>query len=435
MDPVVLEYVRGEEMELQKSIVPLDALTPHSVWFHATSGPNGDAAMGFTRSLAREFPAWTVRVVVFDASWTSQQRFCALHDLFTHPDLECELYIDAAGTVTAPRITESAPPVSRIPLNPELPWVKEVSRLVHVSEPEVPPQHFAVQVTGSSAPISNIWSYVGHVKGSSRRVVGITTGPLTNVVIAHKGSIMEVPDANAAVPDALAHIIVGLAVGHAVYNEERLTSMSIAMEDEDTALTAQVASLCSKLGVSATVVPREPSLSDLEKLSETQPSVIIAGSRSDGNSQLKDFVSPGGKVFYWSDAELGIPAIQKADPWMVGDALHVTAQRATVQGSYVAPLEIAGVDLTKDVEVRSQLFSSEKTYMLVGGIGSLGMEIAHWMYKVSLRDSSGLLPNIAIYRMGHATLCLRLVQEETVWQRRGLSYRRGYFRTWTRFRT
>ena len=50
----VLKYVRGKEMHLQEGIVPLDSLASHAIWIYAAAGIDGNAALGFTRSLRRE---------------------------------------------------------------------------------------------------------------------------------------------------------------------------------------------------------------------------------------------------------------------------------------------------------------------------------------------------------------------------------------------
>jgi hypothetical protein len=46
--------------------------------------------------------------------------------------------------------------------------------------------------------------------------------------------------------------------------------------------------------------------------------------------------------------------------------------------------EIITVMSGDSVHVRKDLFSHKKAYLLVGGLGSLGIQIAQWMYKVRM---------------------------------------------------
>lgn len=383
--PLILEYVRGEELDLQKLLAPLDVLSPQSLWFHATAEHDGDASLGFTRSLRREYPFWAVNVTVFDRSWTLEEKTAAIYNLMAKPDCENELYVDAAGKVSAPRIVPSSAPVSRIAFKADSPWIKEGSQIVQTSEPTASSQHLTINVTGAVEPVSNIWAFIGRVKGSSRRVAGITNGPLSNVVVAHRGSIIDIPEGdNNQIPDILAHAIVGLALGGAITNPERLSETSIAIENFDSEVTSRISQICFRLGVQLTVIPCSPSVADLQTLSATSPNIVIAASRTAASSLiLKDFTAPGGKVFFWQDAEVGIPRILSIDPWSVGDALRASVECASNSVAYKAPLELIGIEIPEEVESRLRLFSADKAYVLIGGIGSLGVEIAYWMYQVS----------------------------------------------------
>jgi acyl transferase domain-containing protein/aryl carrier-like protein len=383
--PLIFEYVRGEEMAWQKELAALDTLTHYSLWFHSASGKNGDASVGFARSLKDEFPSWTVGSVVFDPSWTAEERKSAVYQLLDHPDREREMYVDAAGKVSVTRIMEAEPPSSTVPFEASAPWVQERSKIVQVSEPDVPADHVLVKVSASTVPQADIWSFVGHVKGSSKRVIGVTTGALTNIVIAPKGSVVEIAEDETNVPDALAHAIVGLAVGGFISNTERLQHTTVAVEEAGAELTSQITQLLTKLGVNVVTFTMPPSIVELQKLAMAKPGIVIATTQSKVDAHnVTDMIHTGSRIISWQD-DAGIARLLLRDPYAVGDAIRSAISKVPVAGSYKTPVEATGIEVPSQVESRAKLFSAEKAYVLVGGIGSLGVEIAHWMYKNGAR--------------------------------------------------
>jgi hypothetical protein len=73
---------------------------------------------------------------------------------------------------------------------------------------------------------------------------------------------------------------------------------------------------------------------------------------------------------------------------MVGDALasfnHLNIQPpADFEVMCGSPEEHLARKCPSHVDIQIPLFHSEKSYLLIGGIGSLGLSIAWWMYQVS----------------------------------------------------
>ena len=63
----IFSYSRGWEMRLRDQLAVLDVAEALSIWIVATNGPDGDAARGLCRTLAKELLAWKIHCVICEA--------------------------------------------------------------------------------------------------------------------------------------------------------------------------------------------------------------------------------------------------------------------------------------------------------------------------------------------------------------------------------
>ncbi|OBZ73412.1 putative polyketide synthase 22 [Grifola frondosa] len=368
----LVEYVRGKEMEIQQLVTRLDSLAELSFWFTASEGLDGDAALGFTRSLRREFRSWNVHVAVFDAVWSAEQRERAVEELSAKQGVEDELVIDASGAVHVPRIVLASPPTTRSAFQPELPWKHERS-LKQISTPYVPEDHVLVHVAGAAKGPEQLWSFIGNVDGSSVLFAGITANPLSNVVVAHKGTAS----------------IAVLGIGASSFSHpERLRQKKILVTHSDTELGSQIICLYSKLGLDVLALPAQPSVADIKRIFSQAPQIIVSGSQDASEIQtFKDVVTRQGKVFLWNHPEQGIANTLTTDPWLIGDALRCALKEdGGLKQTFRPPLDLLDSTVPVEVPLATAVFDPKKSYLLIGGIGSLGLQIAHWMYKKGARE-------------------------------------------------
>ena len=76
-------------------------------------------------------------------------------------------------------------------------------------------------------------------------------------------------------------------------------------------------------------------------------------------------------------------SIAANQPWTLGDALRqVTARRWNSLAAFT-PVSSLLASLPAFSGQPAEMFDPEKAYLLVGGIGSLGVHMALWMYEVS----------------------------------------------------
>lgn len=382
----IVEYVRGRELELQRFFAEVDPLAPLSLWFSATAGLDGDASLGFSRSIRREYRSWSVHDVIFDASWSQDERKAAIHQLAVDPNCEDELSMDVDGLVSAPRIVESAPPAKKTPFRADEPWVYENGGLKQVSAPHVPEDHVLVDVTGVAQKFGDAWSFVGRVEGKKTPVVGLTAGALSNSIVAHVGSIVDFAPLDGLVPHIFAYAVAGSALGPAALsNPTRLAKSKIVVTHADTALGSEIVSTYRRLGVQVLTLSEKAALSDVRAAVSQKPTYIVSGSvGSSDNAFLYDLLhSSDFKTFDWSDARDGLKTLLAEDPWSVGDVLRSALTKYPEYSEVVRePLELIDAPLPAEVPLAINLFNEKKSYLLIGGIGSLGLQIALWMYEV-----------------------------------------------------
>ncbi|EPQ57833.1 polyketide synthase [Gloeophyllum trabeum ATCC 11539] len=386
---VIIDYGRGVEMHIQELLSKMDTLAPVRLWLRASAGLDGDALLGFSRSLRKEYGAWSVRAAVFPASWSEEDKATAMKHLLSS-ECEDEIYVQEDGTVTVPRIMPSVPPAASAPFHPESPWVYDGVLVRQVSTPRVPPDHIQIDITGVSQVSKALYSFLGTTAGESREVVGIAVGPISNVAVVHLGSIVDVKafsGANNVPAFALAAAVLGVGYSNFAH-PDRIRDTSAFVTHAETAVGRSIAAIYETLGLEVLSCSGRPTVSDLKTIAVRRPTFILSGCEDASDIQVfDDHVSPKGKVFLWSDAKRGVPGALSSDPWAVGDAIKLAlAKYPHAKTSFKAPVKMIRGALPKEVPLDIAILSQDKTYLLIGGIGSLGLEIALWMYSQGARS-------------------------------------------------
>ncbi|TFK49005.1 polyketide synthase [Heliocybe sulcata] len=385
-DVVVFEYTRGVEMEIQRRIMALDPTARLTIVFTASAGLDGHAVLGFSRSLGKEYPFWTVRSAVFPVSWTAKERSGSVHRLL-QDDCEGEVYVQEDGTVHVPRIVPSEPPAASAVFQAALPWAYDGTQVKQISVPRVPRTHVLVNVTGVSQVSSRLWAFIGKPSGESRCVAGIANGQVSNIAVVHSGSIIDVH--GSWVPPVFAQAVAVLSVGAARFaHPERLSGTSVFVTHADTDIGRALLDLYSALGLRVSSCPAAPTFADLQAVTALRPTFIVTGSEDPAEIQVfDDHIASGGKVFPWSDAKRGIPVVLSTDPWAIGDALKIASPyHLDSNVTYTEPLRTVRDAMPDEVSLHMDILSPLKAYVLLGGLGSLGLEIALWMYLQGARN-------------------------------------------------
>ncbi|KAF9237181.1 polyketide synthase [Melanogaster broomeanus] len=107
---VVLRHFRaGGEVALVDFISSLDATHPYTLWLHTDMEASNAALLGLARTLRQEYPAWAIYVAIFPCSWNvAEQEAYVRLQLLALPWVDSEVMIDEKGTIRVPRIVKAA---------------------------------------------------------------------------------------------------------------------------------------------------------------------------------------------------------------------------------------------------------------------------------------------------------------------------------------
>ena len=387
----VLSYSRGNEMALQEQLLCYSASTEASIWVTAIDGPDGDCATGFTRALRREHLAWAVQTIVFPADWSPLEIQRGIYTLISsNLDCETEFKVDSLGVVHVPRITVSSPPTRLIPFQRDLPWSLDNSTVVRVSHPitdttiDVP-----VFVDAISLQDGKLWGFLGHLTEGNTPVVGIHCGLIANVITAHPSSIVSLPDAtsiDASGPPILALAISVIALEPSCFENPHFITGHVLITHADTTLGQQLVAICTKRGFKVSTLSKRADGYDKSLFDSAPFSVIMSGyQKPEEVDILSSALSIHGRLFLWNDQKTGLPSIILKQPWLIGSAIRLALQVIgpdDCHGSLTLLNDMMNVKPGQLVPSRTRLFDHQKVYILVGGMGSLGLQIAQWLYQV-----------------------------------------------------
>ena len=388
--PVIISYSRGTEMALLEKISCYSASTPMSIWVTAIDGPDGDCATGFTKALRREYLAWSLRLIVFPADWSLLEIQRGIHALNSIHDCETEFKVDHLGVVHVPRIILSSPPTQLVPFQRDLPWSLDNSTVTRVSYPITDTSiDIPVFIDAISLQDGKLWGFVGHLTGCNTPVVGIHCGSIANVITTHPSSIVPLPDATLDVissPSVLALAISVIALEPSCFENPHFIAGGVLITHADTILGQQLVSICTKRGLKVSTLSKQADAYDKSLFDSAPFSVIMSGyQKPEEVDVLSRALSTHGRIFLWNDRKTGIPSILLKQPWLIGIAIRLALQVLGSDGCYGSPTRLDDMINVKPGEMvpsRTRLFDCQKVYMLIGGMGSLGLQIAQWLYQV-----------------------------------------------------
>lgn len=386
----IIWYDRGRELEeLQQVVRSLDPLHKESLCFISSVDAGGDALLGFTRSLRREYKLWTICCIILPSKRPSYSLEDVAREVLAYPSSEQEIFVDTDGTVCAERIVKSCPPRSIVSFDPNTPWVYQRGSLSHTSGPLVPSACVLIHVTGMSKTTSGFRTFVGRVEGSQTLCVGITSHPLGSYVVAHSGSIMELPG-DAALSSIGAHVLAGvvavLGIGSTRFcHPERLKDSRVLVTYSDTSMGEAICGIYEDRGIKVVRLTSQADVWEARAALSHQPRFLVSAREGDTSVDVDALVHElqSRTAFLWDDPNSGIMRILDEDPWAIGDAIAMSFSSSLYsETTGILPPTDFLPDLPAEVPSCYALFDSTKVYVLIGGIGGLGIHIARWMYEV-----------------------------------------------------
>ncbi|KAF8525874.1 hypothetical protein BU17DRAFT_83380 [Hysterangium stoloniferum] len=413
-------FKRTHELDIQTTLRNLEPET--SLWIHATADLDGAAARGFSRSLRKEILN-DVHLILFDASYPLSQRDMMVYHLATITNLEQEVLVDSTGRILVPRLIASSSP-NADSLRAKDYWRVESAGVIQEPLPWLEDGHILVRVVSTSKVTEQLFAVHGIVADTKsatfaprQSVVGLVADGRTNYCTAHEG--MFAPLFKGIDEQAMLAMVGGLIVASSVLgihslNRQRLHNHRILVTNASSTTGRSLVKLFSFLGLDVNSVHDSIALEDFATIRRCD--LVFSSFNSEERIVLEGLLSRDARVNYWNDSETGVGAALALNQWMVFDTLpHLSDSFAslldtwneTVEGHVFKPSTLIPSNATL---VDQLMFDPSGVYVLVGGIGSLGLQIALWMYKASAKGARNVVLTSRSGRkslMQNSTLALR----------------------------
>ncbi|KAJ6512896.1 hypothetical protein C8R45DRAFT_1206846 [Mycena sanguinolenta] len=392
--PASVMFELGHELEIQRRLEEMDDAQP--LWIESIFDDHGAAAQGFTRSLRKELTR-PVHLVLFAQCWDASERLNMMCQLTQVAHLEQEIIIDSRRVILVPRLCPSIPPPLHHLDNTDY-WIQTDTGTVSLLPlPTVPDDNILIRITATfpiSPGLSVMAGDVVSTKSScwmeGQHVVGLSGDPLSNFCVGHAGNFATNSDILSE-PTLLPFLggimvaILGFGV-ESLCRPQRMHGKRVLVTNAKEPIGRFLADFLNRIGV---VDVRELSghlpMTDLEFIQSCH--LIFSGFTGE-QRQLLSRVSDQGAthVFFWQD---NLRALALSESWTIFDDLptfvrihHPTLASMAPIGDIHDPRSL--LDPLSSVN-RRRLFDPSGVYLLVGGIGSLGMHITLWMYTKGAR--------------------------------------------------
>ncbi|KAJ3744032.1 hypothetical protein DFH05DRAFT_1550591 [Lentinula detonsa] len=361
---------------------------PKELWLHANSDETSGSAAGFTRVLRVEVPDLKLYLVFFDKSWDTEKRTGFIHSIAHLPNLDKEFEVDASGNILNPRYVPSAIP------NASLTEESTISPESVVPPSLIPDQHILIEIGTSGEAQAGFKGVAGKVLKSTSsqwkegdHVVGVVAASQkdfpTPYVVAHEGQFASLPASNISQNSAFLALpiaIIGIALGvSSVKDIKRLQRWKVGVVG---LLNHAICEILMALGVNAKVASTNPEERSLAALRDSD-FVIASGLGKNDAQVIRGSVRPQTSVFVWDDAATGLATELSRNPWLIGD---IISEFFAHHGPIMETSPVPAKSNVTDIKTTKSLFRADRSYLLVGGIGSMGMKIALWMYENGARN-------------------------------------------------
>ncbi|KAJ7447113.1 hypothetical protein B0H11DRAFT_1745206, partial [Mycena galericulata] len=352
--PDVYRYKFGREMELKKWILAQSRPTP--VYIIVQHGHDAQAATGLCAGLRKDIPSLQIRLCIFasPAQIHNPSLLISRHlNLFAFEDT---IYFNHAGTPLVPRVAPAASPA-------EAQAPPTASDLVSVkvncwAEGSAPRQGFVGTVLADHPCGLSKGEFVAAVQDIQEE----------DIIFVPPSVLIHTQRQSTGFPhDVLASVLVSIIDASL---PPRKSTLVLAVDDDNLS--------CSLLGKFVTLPLIE--IAELDwKASHIHASVDILFTDSRTYSKyphLRRWIRRSGKLVLWDRL---LENALREDPNFVAHILSNTSHRSVLTGP---PLRTRAIPREK---FASPPFRPDRAYILLGGIGGLGADLAVWMYQNGAR--------------------------------------------------
>lgn len=363
----IYQYKDGEELQLQRFCRTFNP-SEHGVMCIWTSGTyDGDSAMGLVMTLAKEFTTWTIWLAMFDFDVDVARVEEVIKTNHLHLAREHHVYFSAEGIPSFPRVVRLPPTSDEHAVQSFSPSSKN-HLVVQVSDHDH--GSFIGEVVKSKDPEIPEGSVVAGLNFKVRRKALLT---------AHSGSIVKVDQLDRQLLPYLPAILLqfeclgSFRFMQPLYDHPPLQILIVLRSKN---LTKALSGLLDASSCRTTVLTE--TTNSFVDVVVTDPETLKA------HPLLEQNVGTNGRMVIWSPQL--VERVVSREPWMLHHIFRIGLS------NFKIPLEtpcIAGsgdiVDTLPPNELRDSplsLLDPYRVYLLIGGIGGIGLHLAVWLYQV-----------------------------------------------------
>ncbi|KAK7041958.1 hypothetical protein VNI00_008940 [Paramarasmius palmivorus] len=373
-DSVFYTYSAGAEAQLQGQLNELDTACALDVWILSQHGDDGNTCLGLLRAVQREFPLWMFHVVLFPVSFTLDASLRHLKALPQSLSEEPELFITESGDTLVSRLEV----VGRV----------DTTREENPRKPR-DPGHTLIRVDAQiTAGQSTV--FVGN-SSSEHSVIGFSPETIQGDYAVAPYIIADVPlrlipVIRKSLPTIPGLLIAIMALGPgALRSLDFIRSLSILLTHADTVIGRSIAHTCSKYGIPLTKACENIRLSELCALGRHRFDLVVSGYEEPNHIQLMSTLLKldRGRCFLWNGQDTRQAIFH--EPGLVQEALKMLVSH--VNDGDLPEMEHYDINSHAQVtatKVRRQ-YHPHRAYLVLGGIGSLGLQIALYLYQNGAR--------------------------------------------------
>lgn len=372
----ILNYAVGNEIALQAPLKALGDEYDQPIWIIAGEGIDADGLPGFGRTLQREFPQWNIRLATFASCYSEADRKFIIEQYLPQTGANREFEVGASLDIKVPRVVLGAAPTATAQ--------PTISAPVLVLEDD----EVVIDSTYVAAAESGVWAIVGKVVRSGavddsivgNTVAALVSEPPVGPVRISKTDVATVPagvDGKALTSSAAALTFAVLVLGTSIMSRPSRFKGRVVVTHADTPHGTSIIALVKALKLRLATVGSNYTAEELNSLKLVESDVVLTAS-DDKEPLLNTYVPKQAALSSWTSSHVLESAIRR-HPGAVVDSLQAIVDLQDVASLLAVSPALQEVSLPST----AQLFSGDKSYIIVGGMGSLGPHIALWMYQVS----------------------------------------------------
>lgn len=397
-------FFPGQELQIWQSISRFQQQGYKHIYVQALKGLDSATAEGFCRSLNKELLDCQIHLVIFDDNSNSALRLKKLLAISQSDALkgEPEVFVARSGEMFVSRIEAVSAPTTPVTPNSHVHQYWEVDANAHKSEshivshprPHVPQDHVLLKVEEVSSAYFGVRALKAVVcePGSKEwpagsEVLGIQeAGNISNTYVAHHSELINCSSVGLNVNLVLPIIVVQLGLGPDYLSYPSRRKHNRVVIADDTGISTELKAVLDTFGIETVLLGSNFTLETMNLLQKSD--FILLGLNSpEAVRKISSLNVSGTPLYSWNDRATGAQSILQRDAWSKGSTINSAIQLfnqslASKNLEVDAPLKIADIEKSASA-VQGSLLSDEKTYLIVGGIGSLGLQIAYWMYTAS----------------------------------------------------